>query len=57
MTPGLPDSARDAEASTKEKRVGYLRVSSFAPLPTPQPLAHPCLQESFSGSLCWALGI
>ena len=56
MTPGLPDSARDAEASTKEKRVGCLCVSSFAPLPTPRPMAHPRLQESFSGSLCWARG-
>ena len=40
----------------QKRRVGCLRVSSFAPLPTPRPLAHPRLQESFSGSLSWARG-
>lgn len=31
MTPGLPDSAHDAEANAKEKTVCCLLVSSFAP--------------------------
>lgn len=49
MTPGLPDSARGAEASTKEKRVGCLRVSVFAPLPIPRPLAHPAYKTASVG--------